>query len=221
MAELRTEEEQVEALKRWWRDNGKSLLLTVVVALAAVLGWKGWQQRQAAEAASASVDYQNLLEAVVGSVNADKDKAPAEITTAEHLSESLKKDHDGSVYARLGALLMARVDVEQGKLEKAVAEFDWVLSHKPSDAQKIVATLRKAQVLGEMGKTDDALALLDGVKPGSFEASYQELKGDLLLKAGKPDAARAAYQLAEKSAKGNGSRPLLNMKLSDLATEEG
>ena len=44
MAELRTEEEQVEALKSWWKENGKSLIMGVVIAVAAVFGWRGWNQ---------------------------------------------------------------------------------------------------------------------------------------------------------------------------------
>ena len=75
MAELRTEEEQVQALKNWWNENGKSLLLWIAVALAAVFGWKGWQQQQAVEAENASVLYQNLLDATVSALGPQGDQA--------------------------------------------------------------------------------------------------------------------------------------------------
>jgi predicted negative regulator of RcsB-dependent stress response len=39
---MRTEEEQVEALKGWWTENGKSLLFMVAIALSAVFAWKTW-----------------------------------------------------------------------------------------------------------------------------------------------------------------------------------
>ena len=42
MAELRTEEEQLEAIKRWWKENGTSLIAGVAIAAAGVFGWNAW-----------------------------------------------------------------------------------------------------------------------------------------------------------------------------------
>ncbi|MFC6671668.1 YfgM family protein [Marinobacterium aestuariivivens] len=219
MAELRTEEEQVEALKRWWQTNGKSLLLTVALALALVMGWKAWQQRQEAAAANASVVYQNLLEAVSGVLGAQS--SPELVSTAEQLASTLKSDYGDSAYARLGALLMSRVAVEQGQLDQALSELDWVLAQEPEGPQRVVAQIRKARLLAEQGNTGDALALLDTVQPGEFESSYQELRGDLLLRDGREADAREAYRLAIQAAEAGGARPLLKMKLDNLAVEEG
>ena len=46
METFRTEEEQVEAIKRWWQENGKSTVLGVAIAMAAVFGWRGWNDYQ-------------------------------------------------------------------------------------------------------------------------------------------------------------------------------
>ncbi len=219
MSEMRTEEEQVEALKRWWQENGKTLLLTIAVALALVFGWRTWQERQAAESASASAMYQNLVEAVAVAVGAEP--APAQVATAEHLASTLKADHEDSAYAGLGAMLMARVAVDQARLEQAIIELDWVLNHEPTAELRKVATMRKAQVLGEQGQVAEALALLDSLDAGSFEASYLELKGDLLLRQDKLGEAREAYRLAAQAAESAGARPLLTMKLENLTAEEG
>jgi predicted negative regulator of RcsB-dependent stress response len=216
---MRTEEEQVEALKRWWQENGKTLLLTLAVALALVFGWRTWQDRQAAEAANASALYQNLVQAVTLALGPEPDAA--QVATAEHLALNLKTDYEDSAYASLGALLMARVAVEQAELDQALEELEWVLVRDPSDALRTVATLRKAQVLGEQGQVGTALALLDSLEPGNFEVSYQELKGDLLLKDGKAAEARDAYRLAAQAAETSGVRPLLTMKLENLTAEEG
>ncbi len=219
MAEMRTEEEQVEALKRWWQENGKTLLLTLAIALALVFGWRTWQERQATEAANASAMYQNLVQAVSLSLAAEG--TDAQVATAEHLASGLKTDYEGSAYATLGSLLMARVAVEQGQLDEALAQLEWVLSHEPSDAQRTVAIMRKAQIMGQQGQSSEALALLDALEPGSFDASYQELRGDLLLSAGKAVEARDAYRLAAEAAETAGVRPLLTMKLENLTAEEG
>jgi len=218
VAALRTEEEQVEALKSWWQSNGKSMLLTIAIALAAVMGWRAWQQHQATEAANASLVYQNLLEAVSGSLGPQRDAA--QVSTADHLATTLKSDYEDSAYARLGALLMSRVAIEQGELDKALSELDWVLTHNPEPPQRVITLIRKARLLGEQGKYQEALSLLGGVEPGEFEASYLELKGDLLLGDGKTEDARDAYRQAVQAAEAGGVRPLLRMKLDNLAAED-
>ncbi len=55
MAEMKTEEEQVEALKRWWQENGKSLILTIAVSVGGVLSWNAYQDHQTSESELASV----------------------------------------------------------------------------------------------------------------------------------------------------------------------
>ena len=58
MAEMKTEEEQVEALKRWWQANGKSLILTIAVTVGGVLSWNAYQDQQVSQAETASVYFQ-------------------------------------------------------------------------------------------------------------------------------------------------------------------
>merc|ERR1712000_353720 len=45
---IRTDEEQAEALKKWWADNGKSLLITVLIAGGGFFGWNTWKEKQQA-----------------------------------------------------------------------------------------------------------------------------------------------------------------------------
>ena len=61
MTELKTEEEQIAALKKWWSDNGKSLLIGIGVALAIVFGWKAYQNNLIQTKAEASSLYQQLI----------------------------------------------------------------------------------------------------------------------------------------------------------------
>jgi predicted negative regulator of RcsB-dependent stress response len=61
--QYRTEEEQVEALRRWWNENGKSTVAVIVIALAAGLGWQAWQRESGNQREQASDLYQALLRA--------------------------------------------------------------------------------------------------------------------------------------------------------------
>ncbi len=60
MDAYRTEEEQVEALKAWWDENGRSIVVAIVIALAAGFGWQGWKSQQEGQAEAASDMTQDM-----------------------------------------------------------------------------------------------------------------------------------------------------------------
>lgn len=216
MSEMRTEEEQVEALKGWWKENGKSLLLGVALALAIVFGWKGWESNQRVTAENAATVYQSLVQSVAlasGPQSTDEQR-----TTASHLAKSLKEDYGDTAYAHFGALFAARLSVDAGDYTAALGELDWVLGQSQDSVMKTVATMRKARVMAAMGDAGDAVSLLDALKESSFSVSLAELKGDLYLQQGEIDKARNAYQSAAADAP-QGARPLLDIKLESLAAE--
>ncbi|SIT06421.1 Putative negative regulator of RcsB-dependent stress response [Neptunomonas antarctica] len=217
MSEMRTEEEQVEALKGWWKENGKSLVIMIAIALSAVFGWKTWQQKQLTDAETASITYQNLLDAVSATVG--KDSAD-QVATSQHLGSLLKAEHESTEYARFAALLMARIDVDQEKYSEALQELDWVLAHKPSAEMQNIVLLRKARIYQAMGEFEKGLSVVVELKGKEFSASASELKGDLLLASGKNVEARRAYQQAIELSGNAEKNPLLTMKLEDLATSE-
>lgn len=216
MAELRTEEEQLQALKAWWKENGKSLVIGVGAAIALVLGWQGWQARQQQQAAAASALYQNLAEAAqLQWQNADDS---SQYATASHLAEQLKADFADSTYARYAALIMAALEVRREAYAEAEAELDWVLAQSSEqDSLKRVATLRKAALMHQQGETAAAIALVKALDAGSYEAQKQELLGDLYRASGERALAREAYAAALTAAGGEDRDPLLKMKRDDLA----
>lgn len=216
MSDMRTEEEQVEALKNWWKENGKSLLLGIALTLAVVFGWKGWQNNQQVTAENGAVVYQNLVQAVAlaSAPQATEDQR----TTATHLAKSLKEEFGDTAYARFGALFSARLYVDSGDYSAALSELDWVLAQSPDDVMKTVASMRKARVMAAMGDVEPAVTLLESLKSPSFSVSIAELKGDLYRQLGDLDKARNAYQGAVADAP-QGTRPLLNLKLDSLAVK--
>ena len=107
-----TEEEQVEALKKWFAENGVSLLLGIVLALGGVFGYRAWENsvRQTGEVASAI--YEDLV-AAVGTVP-ESGLSEEMLTTGRSLAVQLKADHGGSSYALFAAMTMAKLLVEPG-----------------------------------------------------------------------------------------------------------
>ena len=216
MSDMRTEEEQIEAIKGWWKENGKSLVVSIVVALAAVFGWKGWQQKQHNEAEAASISYQNLLDAVVTAVNGGES---SDYATSEHLAEQLKSEFGGTEYARFAGLLMAKVAVQQGNFEQAITELDWVIANEPAAAMKDIALLRKARVYRAMGEWQKGIDAAQKVTATEFESPKFELLGDLYVQLGDRAQARDAYAQALAAAENAQGNPLLTMKFEDLQGE--
>ena len=151
MADYASDEEQLEALKRWWKDNGTSLLTGVVVVLAVYFGIGRFQDSQTADAGRASDLYQQLsdlgVENMTSAISAD------DLLAAQSVYSQLKTDHADSIYTRYAALLMARFQVERNELEKAAAELQWILDNpglgfmREADPELfVIARLRLARV---------------------------------------------------------------------------
>ncbi|PKF71291.1 GTP-binding protein [Pseudomonas fluvialis] len=208
---MQTEEEQIAQLKEWWQRNGKPLLAGGVLAVAGVFGWQYWQNYQASQAAAASYTYQQLLENVLSS---EVERDTAEVV---ELSNKLKSEFAGSPYSQYGALLAAKLAVEAGKLDDAAAELQAVVD-KPADATLgELARQRLARVLAAQDKAEEGLTLLDGEAPASYQASREELRGDLLKQLQRPAEAREAYQKARAVLADDAAQGTLQLKLDDLA----
>ncbi|WP_421864715.1 YfgM family protein [Motiliproteus sp.] len=214
MSELRTEEEQVEAIKNWWKENGRSTVIGVAVAVIAVFGWRGWQDHQRQTAENASVLYQSMVEKALvqpGQTLSDEDRK-----SAEYMANQLKSDYQSTGYAQYAALWLAKLQADQGQLDGAKAELQWLLEQKPETPIAQLAKLRIAQLLLAQGDAQAGLNQLGGAPEKGFEAAYFELKGDLLNALGREAEARQAYQSGQAADSGN-ARPLIAMKSGDLA----
>jgi len=114
----RTEEEQVEAIRKWWDENGRSIVIAIVVAAAAGFGYQGWQEHQRGQRAQASDMYQ----AMVRTIGAGGDSA-----AAAQLADQLKASFPATAYGQFAALHLAAFAAEDGNLVEAEAQLRWVL----------------------------------------------------------------------------------------------
>jgi len=198
-----TEEQQVEAIKQWWKVNGGAVITGVAIGLAAVFGWQYWTAHKAEVAEKASVQYAALTEALK---EADSQKI-------QQQGQVLLENFPASFYAVLGAFKLAKLAVEKENNEGAVQHLQWVVDHADHQAIKDIARLRLARVLLAEGRLADVQAKLEQLRSSSFAGGLQELQGDLYLALNEPAKARAAYQAALAADSGNA---LLQMKWDDL-----
>ena len=167
MESYRTEEEQVEALRRW----------------------QGWQKSREQAAENASTLYQQMLMAL--SAEEEQGAAPARA-----IARQIKDEHRGSTYAQFAALHLARLAVNDNDLAAAESELRWVLEMaKKGGDMHAVARLRLARVVAAQGNTEQALGLL--AEPSAdYLASYDMARGDILLAEGREAEALAAFRSA-------------------------
>ncbi|KAA1173884.1 tetratricopeptide repeat protein [Marinobacter salinexigens] len=215
MAEMRTEEEQIQAIKDWWKNNGTSLLIGVGAALAIVFGWQAWQNHQAEQRTKAANEFANLINAF--SNQADETSGD----TVEYVAKTLREDFADSAYAVYGNLILARQQLTADQPEAAIDSLKWALE-KSGDNQALALVVRnrlaRAQFAAE--QYDAALATIDSAgEADSFNAIFSELKGDILLAQGDREGARAAYLAAREEAQ-QGRSGVLDLKLSDLGVGE-
>ncbi|KRE89097.1 hypothetical protein ASG87_06010 [Frateuria sp. Soil773] len=200
--------EQGELVQKWLRQNGLSIVVGIAIGLVAIFGWQQWRSHQAANQAAAADLYQQLQTAL----------ASGKQTQADQLIDQLQKDYGKSSYAVFAVSEQAQRDVQSKQLDKALASLAWAEGHAQNPALKSLTQLRIAQVQLAAGKTNDALATLDRMQAKGYEALAQELRGDALVKLGRTDDARKAYQAA-MAVLGDDApqRGALQVKLDDLA----
>jgi predicted negative regulator of RcsB-dependent stress response len=216
MAEMRTDEETVQAIKDWWKKNGTSLLLGVGAALAIVFGWQAWQNQQVQYRTEAASQFANLINTYTD----ESDENRAE--TVEFVANNLREDYSDSAYAVYGSLILAKQQlVEQDNVEAAVSTLEWANSQADSSGPlALVIRSRLARAQLGLEQYDAALTTLDGAaNADSFEAIFSELRGDVLLAQGNRDGAREAY-LKARDRGAEQRNAVLELKLADLGVGE-
>lgn len=200
-----TEEEQVQAIKQWWKENAVSLIAGIVIGVIALAGYKYWTENVKSRAQQASMIYSAIL-------SSSNDKAKN--------TEILKSDYSGTPYAALAALLLAKDNVNNNEVDKAIIQLNWVAENANDDAIKHIAYQRLARLYLSQNNIDAADKLIAGIKVEGFEASYNEIRGDINLAKKLPLQARENYRLALSALpQGDQRYKIIKMKLDDLTQE--
>ncbi|MGR2739403.1 YfgM family protein [Billgrantia sp. Q4P2] len=211
MAELRTEEEQLEAIKRWWKENGTSLIAGVAIAIAGVVGWNAWQNYQDNQAEAASMRYQHLVSLADG----------GEVGEARNLVVEITDNHGRTLYADLARLIDARLAVDEGDLGEARRVLEGVIESSGRAYVQGLARVRLARLQVAEGDAEAALDTLARDVPAALAAQQADVRGDALHALGRDDDARQAWQEALAVAEQR-NQPIygVQLKLDALGAEE-
>jgi predicted negative regulator of RcsB-dependent stress response len=201
------EQEQIDELKAWWRQNGKYVVAAVAAFVIGVGGWRFWESYSVRQASEASV----LFEQAMGAAGSGDTKALKEITG------KIMDSQARSAYAAPAAWLAGRANHDAGDLKSAKAQYQYALEHARDDGLEQLARLRLAAVLIDEKDYAGALKLLDHTHDPAFAGLYANLKGDALLAQGKAKEAQAAYKLAlDKLGDKSPLKPLVEIKMDGV-----
>jgi len=182
-----TEEQQIEAIKTWWKENSTMVVAGISIGVASIFGWQYYQTENVKHAEQASVLYEQVL---INSAN------PSKINDQLAGVNQLEAEFSDTPYAALSALIIAKQQLAAGQFEKAEQQYRWVIENANQEELKYLAKIRLSRLLLSADKKDEALALLNEIYPESFNAMVFELKGDVLSSQGNSADAKTAYSKA-------------------------
>ena len=186
------EQEQIAALRSWWKQYGGWATGVLLMVALACLGWYGWQSYLKTQNAEASRVFLVLQQA-----SAQQDTGRVKQAAGE-----LVNQYPRSQFAALCALLAATTLEAVGDAKSAEAQLSWVADNG-KDAVRGVARLRLAGVQMDQKEYDAALKTLSESAPPGFAARFDAARGDVYVAQGKLPEARASYDAALKNLEGN------------------
>ncbi|MEW5560652.1 YfgM family protein [Enterobacter asburiae] len=199
------ENDQVDALKSFFAENGKALAVGVILGIGALVGWRYWTSHQEDTSRESSQAYQNA----VTSLKAGK---PETYAAAEKIAANEK-----NAYGAFAALELAQQFVDANELDKAEKQLQLGLAAASDDNLKSVINMRLARVQLQMKQPDAALKTLEGIKGEGWTAIVADLRGEILLSKGDKQGARAAWEAGVKSDASPALSEMMRMKMNNLS----
>ncbi|MFD1007089.1 MULTISPECIES: YfgM family protein [Oceanisphaera] len=199
-----TEEQQLETIKRWWAEYGKSIILGAVIGLGGLFGWRYYQNHQIETRAAGADSFSYISSELVS-------KGPDAFTAALAFVEQ----NQGNNYGELAALLLASEAVKANQLPLAQQQLELALDGTKDEALSHTIRLRLARVLLAQDLVEQAQTQLNNINADAFAAQRSEIQGDLYMAQDKPTDASEAYRAA-RDVGGLADNPSLRLKLDNL-----
>jgi len=202
-----TEEQQIEAVKKWWKEYGMTIFAGLAIGLVGIFGYRYYNEHQESQMAETSHAY----DMVIANLN-DKEKFIAE-------AANYKAENAGTIYSNLLSLQLAKLAVDEGDLATAGQHLSDILDDPRHGTIEHIARLRLGRIILAQGDADKALALIADATKDEYRSSYEMLRGDIWMAKGDRNRARQAYDTAKEQGADGPVNPNLEMLMSELSNE--
>ena len=180
------EDDDAEKLREWWKNNGTGIIAGIVLGVAGVGGFKGWEMYSERRSLTASDLFQQMLAR----------QADGSDAQAQELALQIRDDYGATPYADLALLMLAKLAVENEDRERAEGYLTEIMNDSEYIAMEHIARLRLAQIALDAGDHRQAGQFVSVEERGGFESEYSEILGDIYLEQKQWDKARTAYDRA-------------------------
>ncbi|AJO89361.1 YfgM family protein [Haemophilus influenzae] len=198
------EEQEINQLKEWWKENGKTIIVAFILGVGGMFGWRYWQAHQAEQIAQASAQY----DALINSVQQDEQAKKANI-------EQFVQANSKTTYAVFALLDEAKKATEKQDFSAAEANLNQALTQSQDEVLTSIIALRLSAVQFQLGQLDNALTTLNQVKGESFNARKAILTGDIQVVKGDKVAAKNSFEQAQQMGS-QLEQQMAKMKLNNL-----
>lgn len=209
MQDYETEEQQIEAIKAWWKENGTSLIVGVAAGFLILGGWKYYVESTNSHRIEASDIYISIAKQI--ELNQVDDSVAAKV-------EQLMASYADTPYSTMSSLSLAGYHFENNEIDKSISYLQSVKANASEEEIKHIAILRLGRIYISQSKYDEAEAELNMEHPPAFNAGYEELKGDLYVARGEIEMARVAYDKAIEQSRS--ASQWLRLKRQDIGDSE-
>lgn len=202
MEHYETEEQQIEAIKRFWKENGTAIIIGAVLGLGGLWGWRYYNDQQISSQEQASAGFE---------------QQSSQLQTDDSgfsQAQAYIDQHSDTGYALLMAFKLSQQAIERNDLAEAAKQLGFAADNTDNGAVQSIANLRLARVQLALGDSEAALSTVDKVNDQAFVGQQQEIAGDIYVSQKLFDKARAAYSAALAA---NSANNILKMKLDNLA----
>ena len=198
------EEQEINQLKDWWKENGKTIIVAFILGVGGMFGWRYWQAHQAEQIAQASAQY----DALIYSAQQDEQAKKANI-------EQFVQANSKTAYAVFALLDEAKKATEKQDFAAAEVNLNQALTQSQDEVLTSIIALRLSAVQFQLGQLDNALTTLNQVKGESFNARKAILTGDIQVAKGDKVAAKTSFEQAQQSGS-QLEQQMAKMKLNNL-----
>lgn len=198
------EEQEINQLKDWWKENGKTIIVAFILGVGGMFGWRYWQAHQTEQIAQASAQY----DALIYSAQQDEQAKKANI-------EQFVQANSKTAYAVFALLDEAKKAAEKQDFAAAEANLNQALTQSQDEVLTSIIALRLSAVQFQLGQLDNALTTLNQVKGKSFNARKAILTGDIQVAKGDKVEAKNSFEQAQQSGS-QLEQQMAKMKLNNL-----
>lgn len=201
--QFETDEQRAEALVDWLRSNVFFIILSVIIIIGGIIGWDYYKTHNKGQLSEQATNY-FLFEQALESGKLD-----------EKAISSVMKDAKAQGFKDLVVLQKAAFEASNNDLKATITDLETQIVNVNDAVMKDLFRYRLAVALYENKDYTTSLDSLNQITTKSFAGLVKTLQGDIYVKEGRFDNAKAVYLEAFEILQS----PVIQRKINQLSTD--